>query len=58
MGKTGENSWFNAVKRAFRSPVKDNETRNSRRGEEHEQEDEEKVFILVLNSHTMTLSVR
>ncbi|XP_022886926.1 uncharacterized protein LOC111402857 [Olea europaea var. sylvestris] len=42
MGKTGENSWFNAVKRAFRSPVKDNETRNSRRGEEHEQEDEEK----------------
>ncbi|CAI9762516.1 unnamed protein product [Fraxinus pennsylvanica] len=42
MGKTGENSWLNAVKRAFRSPVKDNEKRTSRRGEEREQDDEEK----------------
>ncbi|KAL2527528.1 IQ-domain 17 [Abeliophyllum distichum] len=42
MGKTGEISWLTAMKRAFRSPVKENDQRNSRRGEEHEQEEEEK----------------
>jgi hypothetical protein len=43
MGKTGGSSWLNAVKRAFRSPSKENEKRSSRRREENEQEEEEKV---------------
>lgn len=43
MGKNGGNSWLNAVKKAFRSPMKENEKRSIRRREENEQEDEEKV---------------
>ena len=40
MRKIGGNSWLNAVKKAFRSPTKDNEKRSSRRREENEQEEE------------------
>ncbi|PSS04493.1 Protein IQ-DOMAIN like [Actinidia chinensis var. chinensis] len=42
MRKIGGNSWLNAVKKAFRSPTKDNEKRSSRRREENEQEEEDK----------------
>lgn len=42
MGKTGGSSWLTVVKRAFRSPTKENEKRSSRRREENEQEEEEK----------------
>ncbi|KAL5726758.1 hypothetical protein ACHQM5_000022 [Ranunculus cassubicifolius] len=46
MGKKGGgNSWFTAVKRAFRSPTKENKTSGSgsgRRREENEQDEEEK----------------
>ncbi|GKU88997.1 hypothetical protein SLEP1_g3197 [Rubroshorea leprosula] len=42
MGKPGGNSWFTAVKRAFRSPTKENEKKSSKRREDHEQEEEEK----------------
>lgn len=53
MGKKGGSSWLTAVKRAFRSPNKDSEKRNSRRGEEqgnHDngEEEEEKVRLLKL----------
>ncbi|KAK3042853.1 hypothetical protein RJ639_001126, partial [Escallonia herrerae] len=37
----GGSSWLNAVKKAFRSPTKDNSKRSSRSQEEHEQEEEE-----------------
>ncbi|KAJ4835896.1 hypothetical protein Tsubulata_006155 [Turnera subulata] len=44
MGKIGRGSWLSAVKRAFRSPTKDqNEKRSSKRREDHELEEEEKV---------------
>lgn len=42
MGKKSGSSWLTAVKRAFRSPSKDNEKRNTRRKEE--EEEEEKVI--------------
>eukprot|EP00258_Populus_trichocarpa_P021958 XP_024437977.1 protein IQ-DOMAIN 1 isoform X2 [Populus trichocarpa] len=42
MGKIGGSSWLSAVKRAFRSPSKENDKRSSRRREDHEQEEEEK----------------
>ncbi|KAB5535019.1 hypothetical protein DKX38_018105 [Salix brachista] len=43
MGKKGGTSWLTKVKRAFRSPSKENdEKKSSRRGEEHDQEEEEK----------------
>ncbi|XP_002525813.2 protein IQ-DOMAIN 17 [Ricinus communis] len=42
MGKVVGSSWLAAVKRAFRSPTKDNSKRSSRRREDQEQEDEEK----------------
>ncbi|XP_042517817.1 protein IQ-DOMAIN 17-like [Macadamia integrifolia] len=42
MGKKGGTSWLTAVKKAFRSPTKDNESKSSRRREDHEQEEEEK----------------
>lgn len=47
MGKKGGSSWLTAVKRAFRSPTKDNEKKSSRRREDHEleEEEEEKVNI-------------
>ena len=47
MGKKGGSSWLTVVKRAFRSPTKDNEKKSSRRREEHEleEEEEEKVNI-------------
>ena len=48
MGKIGGSSWLSVVKRAFRSPTKENsEKRSSRRREENEQEEEEKVPNLV-----------
>ncbi|KAM7499825.1 hypothetical protein LguiA_024239 [Lonicera macranthoides] len=40
MGKIGGSSWLNVVKKAFRSPTKDNTKRSSRRREEHEHEHE------------------
>ncbi|XP_022737311.1 protein IQ-DOMAIN 1-like [Durio zibethinus] len=42
MGKIGGNSWLTAVKKAFRSPTKENEKRSCRRREDGEQEEEEK----------------
>ncbi|KAF9673105.1 hypothetical protein SADUNF_Sadunf11G0114100 [Salix dunnii] len=42
MGKKGGTSWLTMVKRAFRSPSKENEKKSSRRGEEHDQEEDEK----------------
>ncbi|XP_039029053.1 protein IQ-DOMAIN 14-like [Hibiscus syriacus] len=42
MGKIGGNSWLAAVKKAFRSPNKENKKRSSRRREDNEQEEEEK----------------
>ncbi|KAI6701934.1 hypothetical protein NL676_011070 [Syzygium grande] len=42
MGKKGGTSWLTRVKRAFRSPAKDDEKRNGRRREECGQEDEER----------------
>uniref|UniRef100_A0A6N2KZX0 DUF4005 domain-containing protein n=1 Tax=Salix viminalis TaxID=40686 RepID=A0A6N2KZX0_SALVM len=58
MGKIGGGSWLSAVKRAFRSPSKENDKRSSRRREDHEQEsslfvikeltDIEKCFCFVL----------
>ncbi|XP_050235573.1 protein IQ-DOMAIN 18-like [Mercurialis annua] len=45
MGKVGATSWLAAVKRAFRSPTKDNNNhtkKTTRRREDQEQEDEEK----------------
>lgn len=55
MGKKSGTSWFTIVKRAFRSPSKnDNEKRSSRRREdEFELEEEEKVHNtnITLHSH-------
>jgi hypothetical protein len=45
MVKIGGSSWLNAVKRAFRSPSKENDKKSSRRREVYEQEEEEKVKI-------------
>lgn len=45
MGKVGGTSWLAAVKRAFRSPTKDNEKKSCRRREDREPEDEEKVLF-------------
>ncbi|XP_060197155.1 protein IQ-DOMAIN 17-like isoform X2 [Lycium barbarum] len=42
IGKTGGASWLGLMKKAFRSPVKENHMRSSRRREEAEQEEEEK----------------
>jgi len=56
MGKIGGSSWLTAVKRAFRSPSKENGKRSSRRREENEQEEEEKVqnfnFLRFVHYHT------
>ncbi|WCJ26651.1 IQ-domain 17 [Euphorbia peplus] len=38
----GKKSWFTIVKRAFRSPSKDNTNNDKKRREEHEQEEDEK----------------
>lgn len=43
MGKKGGTSWLTAVKRAFRSPSKENDKKSSKQREEQELEDEEKV---------------
>ncbi|KAJ9148155.1 hypothetical protein P3X46_030239 [Hevea brasiliensis] len=43
MGKKSGTSWFTIVKRAFRSPTKENEKKSSRRREEHDQQEEEKM---------------
>ncbi|KAH7840104.1 hypothetical protein Vadar_012693 [Vaccinium darrowii] len=42
MGKKGGTSWFTVVKRAFRSPSKNDDKKSSRRRDESEQEEEEK----------------
>ncbi|CAK7357440.1 unnamed protein product [Dovyalis caffra] len=42
MGKKGGTSWLTIVKRAFRSPSKENEKKSSKRIEEHDQKEEEK----------------
>ncbi|GMJ13620.1 IQ-domain 17 [Hibiscus trionum] len=42
MGKIGGNSWLTAVKKAFRSPTKENQKRSSRRREDNEHEEEDK----------------
>ncbi|KAI3439789.1 DUF4005 domain-containing protein [Psidium guajava] len=42
MGKTSGTSWLTKVKRAFRSPAKDNEKRNGRREECGQEDDERK----------------
>ncbi|KAL4384747.1 hypothetical protein GQ457_15G011390 [Hibiscus cannabinus] len=42
MGKNTATSWLSMVKKAFRSPAKDNERKSSRRREECGQEEEEK----------------
>ncbi|KAG9453123.1 hypothetical protein H6P81_006027 [Aristolochia fimbriata] len=42
MGKKGGSSWLTAVKRAFRSPTKENEHKSSKRREDQEVEEEEK----------------
>lgn len=54
MGKKSGISWFTIVKRAFRSPSKnDNEKRNSRRREdEFELEEEEKVRNTNITLHS------
>ncbi|XP_030937105.1 protein IQ-DOMAIN 14-like isoform X1 [Quercus lobata] len=61
MGKIGGSSWLTAVKRAFRSPSKENGKRSSRRREENEQEEEEKkrgkrrwIFRKPSNQETIT----
>lgn len=45
----GGNSWLNVVKKAFRSPTKS--AKSSKRSEEREQEDDQKV-IICLCAHT------
>lgn len=42
MAKKNSSSWLTIVKRAFRSPTKENENRSSKRRDEHDQEEEEK----------------
>ncbi|XWS50273.1 hypothetical protein CRYUN_Cryun12cG0074100 [Craigia yunnanensis] len=42
MGKIGGNSWLTAVKKAFRSPTKENEKMSCRRRDDSEQNEEEK----------------
>lgn len=48
MGKKGASSWFSAVKRAFMSPTKDNKSTRRRELEEPNQEDEQKVILLLV----------
>lgn len=49
MGKTGGGgSWLTAVKRAFRSPTKNEKSNTRRREELQEHEEEEKVDNLLL----------
>lgn len=55
MGKKGGTSWLTVVKRAFRSPTKENEKKTSRRREEPDQEEEEKVRFLYFFSFLGTL---
>lgn len=52
MGKTGGGggSWLTAVKRAFRSPNKNEKSNTRRREELQEHEEEEKVDNLLLPS--------
>ena len=50
MGKKTVTSWLSIMKKAFRSPAKDNEKKSSRRREEEcEQEEEEKVVLETKN---------
>ncbi|KAK7857890.1 protein iq-domain 32 [Quercus suber] len=42
MAKKSSSNWLTIVKRAFRSPTKENEKRSSKRRDEHDQEEEEK----------------
>lgn len=47
MGKKGGTSWLTVVKRAFRSPSKNEDKKSSRRREENEQEEEEQVINIL-----------
>lgn len=47
MGKKGGTSWLTVVKRAFRSPSKNEDKKSSRRKEENEQEEEEQVINIL-----------
>ncbi|GMI75596.1 IQ-domain 17 [Hibiscus trionum] len=60
MGKIGGNSWLSAVKKAFRSPTKENQKRSSRRRDDNEQVEEEKKrgkrrWIFMKPSHHETV---
>ena len=63
MAKKSSSSWLTIVKRAFRSPTKENEKRSSKRRDEHDQEEEEKVtnieeYILsMLSIFTMQITL-
>lgn len=48
MGKKGGTSWLTVVKRAFRSPSKNEDKKSSRRREENEKEEEEEQVINIL----------
>ena len=50
MGKKGGSSWLTVVKRAFRSPAKENDKRNAGTTGHGREEEEEKVFFA---SHVM-----
>jgi hypothetical protein len=45
MGKKGGSSWLTVVKRAFRSPNKENDKRTAGTTGHDQEEDEEKVFF-------------
>ncbi|XP_022737301.1 protein IQ-DOMAIN 1-like [Durio zibethinus] len=49
MGKKTATSWLSIVKKAFRSPAEDNEKKSCRRREECEQEEDEKVILVIKN---------
>ncbi|KAJ8900597.1 hypothetical protein K2173_025374 [Erythroxylum novogranatense] len=61
MGKKGGSSWLTAVKRAFRSPIKESDKRSSRRREDQDQEEDEDkrekrrwIFRKTTNQETVT----
>ncbi|KAL4362351.1 hypothetical protein GQ457_04G013830 [Hibiscus cannabinus] len=60
MGKIGGNSWLTAVKKAFRSPTKENQKRSSTRRDDNDGEEEEKKrgkrrWIFMKPSHHETV---
>lgn len=48
--KKGGSSWLSAVKRAFRSPTKDNSCDKKAKREHELEEDEEKVILLTIST--------